>query len=85
MCKNYQSIIYDHSSCCPVASCICDVSKCETGVVACSTNKHAKVTLVNECCEHVECECNDCLAPMECKEGWIVVDNVDDCNCITSN
>lgn len=82
-CEDYESVVeVPISSCCTTAQCVCDVSKCSTGVTVCAGNKHVEVTLANECCETAKCVCNECMEPQICKEGWTADEETDDCGCI---
>ncbi|XP_077967761.1 uncharacterized protein LOC144421988 [Styela clava] len=83
VCGKYESVVYEQTSaCCTTPQCACDLHKCDSGSTWCPTNKHATVSLVDNCCEEVVCECNKCEAPIECKAGWVVKDVKDDCDCI---
>ena len=57
--------------------------KCDAGATRCSSGRHIAAKVINACCTTRVCECNECAAPEDCKEGWTASDTTDDCGCIT--
>lgn len=50
--------------------------------MSCPSGQHVVEKQVNSCCKTRVCECDLCVEPQPCQEGWTAIDSIaDECGC----